>query len=290
MFSTFTGNSRRPRNVNLSGAAGNPFANTSWSPSTVSSTTKTISDAQADREKRQAERLRLQAASRLQRTWRGHRARSRLADQRRATFDELYGVPASAGNFDRLHRAFSILLSFCKPARPDDLQRLLQYTNDTANVDVESLCPQHTHTSRIRKLVEIIVSALNFSSKIGYDFVHLQSCLSSNLSSSTPADELLVPLCLATRIIQSVHSALSSSRDKYFDALSRICREVEGEDWLEDILKSISVTLQADSQGTSQITHYEASPRISELKVVQLSLYISHFPLPNQRKYNAFRK
>ncbi|OAR02634.1 hypothetical protein LLEC1_06954 [Akanthomyces lecanii] len=239
MFSTFTGNSRRPRNVNLSGAAGNPFANTSWSPATVSNTTKTISDAQADREKRQAERLRLQAASRLQRIWRGHRARSCLADLRRATFDELYSIPTSAGNIDRLHQAFSVLLYFCRPVRPDDLRRLLQYTNDAANVDVKSQHPQHTHPSRVRKLVEIIVSGLYFSSKRG-----------------TIADELRVPLRLASRIIQSVHLALSSPCDRYFDTLGRICQQVEGQNWLEEIINSISVTLQADSQAYASLTSH----------------------------------
>ena len=160
MFSTFTGNSRRPRNVNLSGGAGNPFANTSWSPSAVSNTTKTVSDAQAEREKRQVERQRLKAAGRIQRTWRGHKARTTVADSRRATFDQVYASSAAQEPQKRLPLAFNLLLSFFKPNRYDDLQRLFKYVNDTRTVDLPSICPADTHASRIRRLVDIIVAAL----------------------------------------------------------------------------------------------------------------------------------
>ncbi|KAM3508635.1 hypothetical protein MY11210_006637 [Beauveria gryllotalpidicola] len=240
MFSTFTGNSKRPRNVNLSGAAGNPFANTSWSPSNVSSTTKTISDAQAEREKRQAERQRLKAASRIQRTWRGHNVRSRLADDRRAAFDSLYAAPAPAGNTERLHRSFSILLSFFRPARSDDLQRLLQYAVDAVNVvELGNLWPQHTHSSRIRVLVQIIVCALASASK-----------------KRILADEFRVPLHLATRVLQSVPQALSTSREEYFATLVRICQQVESADWLRDIIQSLSAALQSESQAYTYFTSH----------------------------------
>jgi ubiquitin-protein ligase E3 C len=160
MFSTFTGNSRRPRNVNLSGGAGNPFANTSWSPSAVSNTTKTVTDAQAEREKRQAERQRLKAAGRIQRTWRGHKARTTVADSRRAAFDLIYASSAAQAPQKHLPVAFSLLLSFCKPNRRDDLQRLFQYVNDTQTVDLPNICPAGTHPCRIRRLVDLIVNAL----------------------------------------------------------------------------------------------------------------------------------
>ncbi|KAJ3480028.1 hypothetical protein NLG97_g8165 [Lecanicillium saksenae] len=248
MFSTFTGNSRRPRNVNLSGGVGNPFANTSWSPSNVSSTTKTLSDAQADREKRQAERQRLKAASRIQRTWRGHKARSRLADHRRAAFDELYNASTSSGSADRLHKAFNILLSFCKPAQPDDLRRLLQYTSEAVNVKLESLFPHNTHASRVRRLVEIIISALHSSVRNGYGCTLSPSASSANMVPSTLAKELRGPLHLATHIIQSVPHALGSSQDKYFATLARISQQIDGSDWLDAVLGTLSVALQTDSQ------------------------------------------
>lgn len=169
MFSTFTGNSRRPRNVNLSGSAGNPFANTSWTPAVASNTTKTVSDAQADREKRQAERLKLKAAARIQRTWRGHQARSRLADHRRDEFDKLY---ASGNSHGRPRQAFETLLSFCAPTKPDDVRRLVQYTTDAADADLEAVFPEKTHPSRIRRFVALLVASLQSGSESRYVFAH----------------------------------------------------------------------------------------------------------------------
>ncbi|EGX93236.1 IQ and HECT domain protein [Cordyceps militaris CM01] len=246
MFPTFTGNSRRPRNVNLSGSVGNPFANTSWSPSNVSGTAKTIFDAQADREKRQAERQRLKAALRIQQTWRGHRARSRLADHRRAAFDNLYASPADT---DWLHQAFTLLLSFCRPARPDDLERLLRFANDAVNVEFGNFCPQQTHWTRLRRLVEIIVSALHSASKRGYGTIFISVCLldCSNQPPSTLSDELRVLLRLATRIVESIPEALRTSSEVYFSTLASICQQVEGVGWLEDVFKSLSIALDVDA-------------------------------------------
>lgn len=163
MFSTFTGNSKRPRNVNLSGQVGNPFANTSWSPSVVSSATKTVSDAQADREKRQAERQRLKAAGKIQKTWRGHRTRSALADARRATFDELYNSASNGASPERLPIAFNLLCSFFSSRRSDDLPRLFQYIRDSETVDLSYIAPANVQPSRLQKLVTILVKSLQAS-------------------------------------------------------------------------------------------------------------------------------
>jgi ubiquitin-protein ligase E3 C len=162
MFGTFTGNSRRPRNVNLSGQTGNPFANTSWSPSVASNATKTVSDAQAEREKRQAERQRLKAAGKIQRTWRGHKTRRLLAESRRAAFDQMY-EHASEGQLSspqRLRMAFSYLLSFFNSARNDDIRRLLAFIRDAEANTSPEFSPIETHETRMRRFTKILVDAL----------------------------------------------------------------------------------------------------------------------------------
>lgn len=242
MFSTFTGNSRRPRNVNLSGSAGNPFANTSWTPAAVSNTTKTISEAQADREKRQLERQRLKAAARIQRIWRGHKVRSQLADHRRAAFDHLYDSAAVGGHTERSQQAFTLLLSFCRPYRSDDLRRLLQYTGDIIDTQIDSIWSSNTHPSSIRKLVNILVTALQASSR-----------------DAAPPTRLLQPLHLVTRIAQSMPQALSPSRDKYFTALAQICQQAQDQEWLTATTKGLSAALYADPQGTFRPVEFPAS-------------------------------
>lgn len=160
MFSTFTGASRRPRNVNLSGQTGNPFANTAWSPSAVSNTTKTVSNAQADREKRQADRQRLKAAGNIQRTWRGHRARRCLRESHRALFDQLYTSDSSRTSQENLPQVFSLLLSFFSSRRKDDTQRLVQYARDADTVNLQSIAPAGVRPSSLQKCANILVEAL----------------------------------------------------------------------------------------------------------------------------------
>ncbi|CAG7565274.1 unnamed protein product [Fusarium equiseti] len=159
MFSTFTGNSRRPRNVNLSGSAGNPFANTSWSPSAVSNATKTVSNAQAEREKRQVERTRLKAAGKIQRTWRGYRIRAELRESQRNAFDALYGPESNKSPSERLPEAFTLLLSFFALRRDDDIRRAICYARDTESVNLRDIAPTDVHPSRVGQLVRLLLLA-----------------------------------------------------------------------------------------------------------------------------------
>ena len=171
MFGTFTGNSRRPRNVNLSGQVGNPFANTSWRPSAASNATKAVSDAQAEREKRQAERQRLKAAGKIQRTWRGHRARVGIAESRRAAFDQLYETQEASETLQRLPLAFNLLLSFFDRKRNDDLRRVYLFVSDAETVDLDKIAPVQAHPSRMHRLTKILLEA---SCQLGGEkYVHL---------------------------------------------------------------------------------------------------------------------
>lgn len=163
MFSTFTGNSRRPRNVNLSGQASNPFSNTSWTPSAVSNATKTVSDAQADREKRQAERRRLKAASQIQRTWRGYRSRSTLRDQHRHDFDLIYQSLPDSDASQRIYASFPLLLSFFSSNRAGDMQRLSLFVNDCNSISLQQFSDASRHPSRLQKLMVKLVQALGVS-------------------------------------------------------------------------------------------------------------------------------
>lgn len=161
MFSTFTGSSRRPRNVNLSGQANNPFASTSWSPAFVSNATKTVSDAQDKREQRHLERQRRKAAGKIQRTWRGHQTRRKLADGQRAAFDNLYRSSTSHSTVaERLPLAFNLLLSFFSRRTPNDLQRVHMFAQDCESAHVEHIAPRGTHLSRLTTLTDILVYTL----------------------------------------------------------------------------------------------------------------------------------
>ncbi|RMD44169.1 hypothetical protein DV735_g992, partial [Chaetothyriales sp. CBS 134920] len=92
MHTAFTGSARKARQVNLSGRpAANPWAS-------LSGTTKpgygqpgpasTLAHAQADRQRRQQERERLNASQRIQKYWRGHSSRRRQKAQWRHDWDD----------------------------------------------------------------------------------------------------------------------------------------------------------------------------------------------------------
>ncbi|KAG8423789.1 ubiquitin-protein ligase (E3) [Metarhizium acridum] len=228
MFSTFTGNSRRPRNVNLSGQAGNPFANTSWSPAVVSNTTKTVSDAQAEREKRHLERQRLKAAGRIQRTWRGHLTRRNLADERRVAFDNLYRTSSAISVAERLPVAFNLLLSFFSRRSDADIQRACLFARDCESAHIEHIAPRGAHRSRLERLASILVSTLQL--------VASEKALTFDVS---------ILLKLVTRLTVYDSLAMINSLDQYYTALASLYNKREAEKWDELLFTSLTMPLQA---------------------------------------------
>ena len=121
MFQSFTGSSRKPRQVNLSGQ------NTS-TRKRLSSTQKTnialpggqvaLAQAQAQRLQRGQERDRLNASKLLQRSWRGHRSRQKTREIWRAEWDQNELARTSPHSLD-----FASLLRF----PPDEGTTALPY-------------------------------------------------------------------------------------------------------------------------------------------------------------------
>lgn len=201
MFATFTGNSRRPRNVNLSGQAGNPFTNTSWTPSSASNPNRAVAEAQANREKRHAERERLKAAKDIQRTWRAHKTRLSVCESHRQSFDGLYKSDLLSPY--RLPRAFPLLLSFFTVRRSDDIQRLLCFATECEAVDLALIAPT---PHRMSCLIQILVDSLNFTA----------------VRDSNASPVALVLLNLADRILYAHPIALSKLAGPYYAALAHL--------------------------------------------------------------------
>lgn len=90
MFTSFTGSARPRRQVNLSGRNTNPFAAVTGSRQTNPSqpSQNALAHAQQERVLRQQERARPPAATRIQRTWRGHRGREEARGRWRREWDE----------------------------------------------------------------------------------------------------------------------------------------------------------------------------------------------------------
>ncbi|KAH9886535.1 hypothetical protein F4778DRAFT_758173 [Xylariomycetidae sp. FL2044] len=136
MFPTFTGSSRRPRNVNLSGQPkSNAWGSSSWTQAgSGSGASKTVAQAQAERERRQREREELAAAKQLQRAWRGHVIRTQIKQIRRQEYDHLYEQPALHGPSGRVAASLPLLLTVFDPKQPDDQHRLDLLVQDLSAV------------------------------------------------------------------------------------------------------------------------------------------------------------
>ncbi|KAF1991825.1 hypothetical protein K402DRAFT_367178 [Aulographum hederae CBS 113979] len=82
-FTTFTGNSRRPRQVNLGGRHANPFG----SSASGSHASNSLLIAQQEREERQHQRARKYGAETAQRLWRGKQTRRNVRNMLRHEWD-----------------------------------------------------------------------------------------------------------------------------------------------------------------------------------------------------------
>lgn len=159
MFQTFSGSSRRPRQVNLSGQNLNPFAASSWSPS-ASGTQKTVANAQQEREQRRQERERLNATKRIQRTWRGHRSRRELADCRRALWDETETHDSQSSSEALVVGQAKLLAAFFNPRRQDDVARLINLSSKIAALGYQTFLTLTEVQPLLLRLATVTLEAL----------------------------------------------------------------------------------------------------------------------------------
>lgn len=122
MFTSFTGNTRRPRQVNLSGRKTNPFG----TPGTGAGSQAALDRAQQERAQRQRERDTLNAAKKIQRVWRGHASRRRVADHLRQEWDTLEDTNATYGEAAALTQ-LQRLLRFASTRNEQDLERIQHF-------------------------------------------------------------------------------------------------------------------------------------------------------------------
>lgn len=162
MFQSFTGSSRRPRQVNLSGQNTDPFAATAWSPAAATGTKKTVAAAQQERLQRQQERAKLNATKTIQRTWRGHRTRRELADHRRQAWDDLENRIATGFTSSAvLPEELRLLLSFFNARRQQDVQRLAMFGERVLQQGGPEYFSKNEVYPHLLRLAEISLAALN---------------------------------------------------------------------------------------------------------------------------------
>ncbi|KAI1451269.1 hypothetical protein F4805DRAFT_121801 [Annulohypoxylon moriforme] len=256
MFPTFTGNSRRPRNVNMSGQRNtNPWATSSWSQP-ASGASKTVAQAQAEREKRQKEREELNAAKRLQRVWRGHKGRRSFKQACREEYDALYCKSMGHDLLDRVISALPLLLVLFDPVQTNDQRRLDLFIHDLVNLGPT---PSNFNLFTPRswdRLAELIVRALE----------------------KRPIDSSQAHLSILVGIVKRRRTSIIHSLAKYYKLLSKYFEQgsyegisVEQQDILAEA--ATAPLISSSKQDTDTLQAYKAfassfltSPNLSFLQ------------------------
>ena len=181
MFPSFTGSARPKRQVNLSGRNNNPFATLPGSRISSSSHTSQNALAQAQQERilRQQERERPPAATRIQKTWRGHRGRKQAKVVWRQEWEYREGwevkgspetrasqsqLPASAyASEDECLASLRLLIRFASPRSELDIQCLDHFTTrylQSAHMQ-SSGCPADIWTHPLLRLAKLSLATLS---------------------------------------------------------------------------------------------------------------------------------
>ncbi|RAR16485.1 E3 ubiquitin-protein ligase NEDD4 [Stemphylium lycopersici] len=162
MFTSFTGNSRRARQVNLGGKKVNPFG----PPGSGAGSQAALDRAQHDRAQRQRERDTLNAAKRIQRVWRGHSARRDVADNVRREWDNVEGQNGSSqavayGSEEEALAQLQRLLRFASTRSGDDLRRIQHYgARQRETVSSLGIRPSGPWPSAYARLQRILLVAM----------------------------------------------------------------------------------------------------------------------------------
>ncbi|KAJ4295612.1 ubiquitin-protein ligase (E3) [Kalmusia sp. IMI 367209] len=168
MFTSFTGNTRRPRQVNLGGRKTHAFGSTG----SGSGSQAAVDRAQQDRALRQRERETQKAASTIQRVWRGHRSRGEVGDLLRQEWDATEGLSAGSPAttpysseeeaLSQLHR----LLRFVTTRKEDDLDRIRHFhQRQVGTVSTLGFAITGTWSSAYLRLERIVLRILERQTK-----------------------------------------------------------------------------------------------------------------------------
>ena len=199
MFPSFTGNARSRRQVNLSGRTNNPFA----------STQNALAQAQQERILRQQERERPPAATRIQKTWRGHKGRREARARWRQEWDHKEGWElqrlAAAGEQTEWNTGSSwtpyvseeeclgslrLLVQFASPQNDQDVLRLYHFVSRYfRSIPLQpSSCQPDVWTQPLLRLARLSIATLNTKRKnpLPYSIIDVLLSLLPHLTTKVP--------------------------------------------------------------------------------------------------------
>ncbi|KAJ5219222.1 uncharacterized protein N7498_001321 [Penicillium cinerascens] len=192
MHHTFTGNSRRPRQVNLSGRINDPFATFSPGRQTphASNPQLAVAIARQERAQRERDREKQSAARVVQRVWRGYISRKSTYGIWRSEWDTIErnltdamevtsGMPVGEGwtlssrrpapyaTADQCFSQLRLLVQFVSARKSDDILRLVYFVDAFEQTfrSLPTVATEGEWTTLLKRLSKTILSVLSSASK-----------------------------------------------------------------------------------------------------------------------------
>ncbi|KAI5362213.1 Putative ubiquitin-protein ligase E3B/C [Septoria linicola] len=160
MYQTFSGSARRRPQVNLSGRGTNPFAKANGTGG--GGAQAAVASAQQDRANRALQRERVQASTRIQKTWRGRQARRRTFQLWRAVWDEQEDKADGpyATEDESLQQLRRLMLFYAPRSEVGDVNRLAWYGTRQITTSEHVSCTHTSWPTAYAKLIRACLSAL----------------------------------------------------------------------------------------------------------------------------------
>ena len=262
MFQSFTGNARRPRQVNLGARNTNPFAAFPSGRQTAhgSGTQNTLAIAQQERLLRQQERERLGASRLVQRAWRGYRSRKNTYNTWRMEWDAVEqqrsGVQLSFDNpteeaglgveapvpytsADGCLSQLRLLVQFLEPWNSGDVVRLVYFasTFQITLHEIPTIATEGEWTTPLTRLAKLTLRVLRSapSSKVPAftvgDMLQLLGFLTNLIPKPMArlAHEYFSVMALLTKNIESLCHESNLSSDHFVDSVLALLRPITSE-------------------------------------------------------------
>lgn len=258
MFQSFTGNSRRPRQVNLGGRTANPFA--AYQPGTQnvhrSGTQNTLAIAQQERILRQQERERLGAGRVVQRVWRGYRSRKSTWNVWRAewdntekqrggtlpSFETVDGYSDAGLSYATAEECLSqlrLLVQFVEVWNGSDIARLVYFSSAFQRTlrEIPSISTEGEWTTPLNRLAKLTLRVLRSATSPGMPafavsrllqlLVFLTGLIPKQMARL--AQEYYSVLAILTRSIELLSRKAGLSKDHIIQSVLALLRPLNSE-------------------------------------------------------------
>lgn len=293
MFQSFTGSSRRPRQVNLSGRTNNPFAafpgNSPSRPAPHASNPQSaVAIAQQERMQRQRDRDKQNAVRVIQRVWRGDSSRRATHNEWRLQWDTnervmtdamdvAVGNEAGSGNMtfpsrrpapyataDQCLGQLRLLVQFVSARKQDDVSRLVYFVDAFEQTlrTLPTIATEGEWTKLLKRLALAVLRALNSAS-----------------TSSVPFSAIEPLLRGAVFLAELIPKQMAVIADSYYDAMAFLTTK------LSDMDASNSREFILSPESIKKAVLALLTPITSETMSAYESFAISYLTIPDLERH-----